>query len=566
LRLAAVNGGRYALIILQREDAPGRGPRIEERLIMKITALIASGCLAALVAAGLGGAAGPAGAQETAAASTEANAENVALTAEEMEILVARIALYPDDLVAAIVSASLYPLQVVEAARFLEKNAKDKNLKPDPKWDGSVISILNYPDVVKMMSDDLDWTQSLGEAAVNQQDDLLTAIQQLREKAVALGVLKSDDKVVVEQAAAPAPAAGAAPAPVQETIVIKSADPQVIYVPQYEPEMLYEPNYVMPAQPIYWPEPYPAYYWPGATFWTGVVTGAVWASVIDWDDNHFWGGDVDIDVDWNNGNINIGDIDIGRIDVDKIDFDRWDIDRNNLDLNKMDLSKIDASKLDLSKIDRSKLNLDKSKIDRDKISSNLKSRDKNRLDNKMGNLQRPTTLPGQAGGRPQTKDIRKNIEQGLAKPATRPGNTGGNVANKLPGDANRPQARPGDANRPQARPGDLNRPQARPADRPTKEGLQRPANVDRPSPSPRPAARPDTRPARPAAVGDYDRGTKVNKSSNRAKTSREAPQYKRPSGNKPSANRSGGGAPKANRGGGGSRKVSRGGGGRGRRG
>jgi hypothetical protein len=235
---------------------------------MKLNALIASACLAALVAAGSGIASVSVRAQEAAAAPTEAEAENATLTAEEMEVLVARIALYPDDLVAAIVSASLYPLQVVEASRFLEKREKDKNLKPDAEWDGSVISMLNYPEVVKMMSDDLDWTQMLGEAAVNQQDDLLNAIQQLREKAVALGVLKSDDKVVVEQAAAPAPAAGAAPAPVQETIVIKSADPQVIYVPQYQPEMLYEPNYVMPPQPIYWPEPYPAYYWPGATFWT----------------------------------------------------------------------------------------------------------------------------------------------------------------------------------------------------------------------------------------------------------------------------------------------------------
>jgi hypothetical protein len=501
---------------------------------MNITALAASACLSALVAAGLAVQGAPARAQETSqAAPTEAAAEAAALTAGEMEVLIARIALYPDDLVAAIVSASLYPLQIVEASRFLDKREKDKTLKPDPDWDGAVISMLNYPDVVRMMSDDLDWTQSLGEAAVNQQDDLLTAIQQLREKAVALGVLKSDDKVVVEQAAAPATGAGAAPAAAAETIVIKSADPQVIYVPQYQPEMLYQPDYVMPPQPVYWPEPYPAYYWPGAPFWTGVITGAVWASVIDWNDNHVWGGDVDIDVDWNRGDINIGDIDIGRIDKSKIDFDRWGIDRNTIDLTKMDLSKIDASKLDLSKIDRSKLNLDKTKIDRDKIASNLKARDANRLDNKMTNLQRPTKLPGQAATRPQTKDIRKNIEQGLARPATRPGNAGGaNVANKLPGDMTRPQARPGDLSRPQARPA---------VDRPTKEGLQRPAKVDRPSPTPRPATRPDTRPARPAAVGDYDRGTKVNAASNRAKASRQAPQFKPPSGNRSGASRGGGG-------------------------
>src|SRR5690349_11249789 len=102
-------------------------------------------------------------------ASADAQTDAAAATApapldeDELEVLVARIALYPDELVALISGASLYPLQIVEAARYLDQYAKDKKLKPKDSWDGSVISLLNYPDVVKMMSEDLDWTQALGE-------------------------------------------------------------------------------------------------------------------------------------------------------------------------------------------------------------------------------------------------------------------------------------------------------------------------------------------------------------------------------------------------------------------
>ncbi len=107
------------------------------------------------------------------------------LSDDELEVLVARIALYPDELVAAISAASLFPLQIVEAGRFLEARKKNADLKPKSDWDGSVISLLNYPDIVKMMSEDLEWTQAFGDALTNQQKDVLIAIQQLRDEAVA---------------------------------------------------------------------------------------------------------------------------------------------------------------------------------------------------------------------------------------------------------------------------------------------------------------------------------------------------------------------------------------------
>ena len=141
----------------------------------------------------------PAVAQEPMGTAAEQAETPEPLTPEEMEILVARIALYPDELVAVITAASLFPLQIIEAQRYLDKVAKKPELKPKAEWDGSVVSLLNYPEIIPMMSDDLDWTQMLGEAISYQQKDLLVAIQQLRERAVAQGVIKTDEKVVVVQ-------------------------------------------------------------------------------------------------------------------------------------------------------------------------------------------------------------------------------------------------------------------------------------------------------------------------------------------------------------------------------
>ena len=95
-------------------------------------------------------------------------------SAEELGNLVGPIALYPDDLVAIILPASTNPLQLVQADRFLDKRKADPKLPVDEKWDDSVKSLLNYPDVVKMMSSDLDWTSALGEAVVADQSAVLS--------------------------------------------------------------------------------------------------------------------------------------------------------------------------------------------------------------------------------------------------------------------------------------------------------------------------------------------------------------------------------------------------------
>ena len=193
----------------------------------------------ALLLAGFGSAHPVFAQEQTAAADVSGDTAATSpepLSADEMEVLVARIALYPDELIAVITAAALYPLEIVEAARFLDRYEKDKSLKPKESWDGSVVSLLNYPDIVKMMSDDLEWTQALGDAIAYQQKDVLVAIQQLRDEAVAKGVIKTDDKIQVTKE--------------NDNVVIKSASPEVIYVPQYPPQMLYEPDYVVGADPL----------------------------------------------------------------------------------------------------------------------------------------------------------------------------------------------------------------------------------------------------------------------------------------------------------------------------
>jgi len=221
-------------------------------------------------------------------------------TAEEIDKLVGPIALYPDDLVAIILPAATNPLQLVQADRFLEKRKADPKLPVDDKWDDAVKSLLNYPDVVKKMSGDLDWTSALGEAVVADQGAVLAGIQSFRRKAQAAGHLKSDAKQVVKTE--------------KEIIIIEPADPQVIYVPQYNPTTVV----VYSAAPAYayYPTPYPSYYYPyppGAAFAAGVIWGAAIGAA--WHGNQYhtnYSGNANININ-RNTNINTGNINTGNV-------------------------------------------------------------------------------------------------------------------------------------------------------------------------------------------------------------------------------------------------------------
>ena len=218
-----------------------------------------------------------------------------ALKQEELEQVLAPIALHPDPLVSQILMASTYPLEVVQAERWAKQNA---SLKGDAltkalesqNWDPSVKSLVNFPQVLTMMSEKLDWTTKLGDAFLADQKKVMDTIQSLRAKAQASGNLKTtkEQTVIVEE----------------KIIKIEPASPQVVYVPTYNPTVVYGA----------WPYPaYPPYYYypPGyvATsmfaFGAGVAMGAAWGYA--WGNCNWNGGDVDIDVNRNtniNNNIN----------------------------------------------------------------------------------------------------------------------------------------------------------------------------------------------------------------------------------------------------------------------
>ncbi len=229
-----------------------------------------------------------AGLQSQAQPEPDAAQAESGVSATELEQLVAPIALYPDELLAVALPASTYPLQIVQAARLLEKRKTELDLEPDEDWDPSVIGLMNYPEVIKLMNDDLDWTWKLGEAVADRQPEVMAAVQSFRHKVDAAGNLESNDKATVVKEKEG-----------NETIiVIESASPEVIYVPSYEPSVVVVHH--MTPYPYYYSRPYPYYYSPHAAFWTGMFVG----SAIGW--GLHWGhhGHSSIDIH-RNVNINV---------------------------------------------------------------------------------------------------------------------------------------------------------------------------------------------------------------------------------------------------------------------
>jgi hypothetical protein len=222
-------------------------------------------------------------------------ATSAKFTKEELAQMVAPIALYPDSLVAQILMASTYPLEIVEADRWVKQNpslkgdALDQALK-DKNWDVSVKSLCHFPDVLSAMSQNLDQTSKLGDAVLSQQKDVMDTIQELRAKAQAQGNLKTTEqqKVIVEQ----------------QVIKIEPADPQIIYVPTYNPTVVYGP---------WWYPSYPPYVWyPGAAVVGGLIGFgigyAVGASVNSWSHCNWGHGNINVNYNltrnFNNVNIN----------------------------------------------------------------------------------------------------------------------------------------------------------------------------------------------------------------------------------------------------------------------
>jgi Protein of unknown function (DUF3300) len=234
-----------------------------------------------------------------AAAETAPGAAPGAASPQELQELVSPIALYPDVLVAQILAGSTYPNQVVEAARWIKENpnltgdalAAQVNQQP---WDPSIKSLTQFPTVLQTMNDSLSWTSALGEAYYNQPADVMDAIQFLRNKAIDAGNLKTTPQQKVEVQPAPSAQPGNTQPAVQQTVIISPAQPNTVYVPQYNPTTAYGA-----------PVPAPAGYSGSDLLLTGVLAfgaGILLGSLINNGNNNWgcnWGGGYNNHVVYN---------------------------------------------------------------------------------------------------------------------------------------------------------------------------------------------------------------------------------------------------------------------------
>ena len=209
----------------------------------------------------------PIAAQQAQASAAPGASSPAPFKQEELEQLVAPIALYPDALLAQVLMASTYPIEVVQAARWAKSNpqlsgaALEDAMQKEP-WDPSVKSLTAVPQVLAMMEEKLEWTHKLGDAFLGQQAEVMKAIQRLRARASAAGHLQSGK----EQTVTTTQEGG------ETVIVIEPATPETIYVPTYDPAYVYGP-WPYPAYPPYYWYP-PGYYYPGGAFLAGIVIGA----------------------------------------------------------------------------------------------------------------------------------------------------------------------------------------------------------------------------------------------------------------------------------------------------
>jgi len=202
-------------------------------------------------------------------------------TADQLQQLVAPIALYPDSLVAQILAASTFPAEIVEADRWVQAHP---DLKGDAlaqavdqqSWDPSVKALTAFPTVLGNMDKNISWTSSLGDAYYNQEQDVMDAIQVMRQKAQQAGNLKDTQQQTVQTQGS--------------DIVIQPATPDVVYVPAYDPWLVY--GYPVAAWPGWYP--YPGIWWGGPSlYWGGIGFGIGFYGGYGWGWGHWgvgWGG------------------------------------------------------------------------------------------------------------------------------------------------------------------------------------------------------------------------------------------------------------------------------------
>jgi len=220
------------------------------------------------------------------------NANAPVFSAQEIDAMVAPIALYPDALLSQVLMAATYPLEIVQAARWSKSTNNPGgeaalSKVSDQTWDPSVQSLVAFPKLLTMMSDQLDWTQKLGDAFLAQQGDVMDSIQRLRQQAQKAGNLSSNTQQNVSTQG--------------QTIIIEPAQPNVIYVPAYNPTVVYG-TWAYPS--------YPPVYYPGVMSWypgQAVVNGLMWGAGVAAAGAIFGG------FNWNNRDVNINVNNFNRI-------------------------------------------------------------------------------------------------------------------------------------------------------------------------------------------------------------------------------------------------------------
>jgi hypothetical protein len=433
----------------------------------------------------------PAGlsAQPAAAVGAPETAAAQAFNTEQLDALVAPIALYPDSLLTQILMASTFPLQVVEAARWVE-NPANKSLTGDAltraldaqPWDPSVKSLVPFPQVLAMMNGNLDWMQQLGYAFAEQQADVLDSVQRLRRQAQDSGSLQSTQQQVVRSEA--------------QTIIIEPAQPNVVYVPSYNPTTVYGTWPYPTYPPVYLPPPV-GYGYPVATaLAAGLAFGAgiaITAGLWNWA-RPVWGGG------YGRGYVNVN---VNR-------YNNINVNRTAITSNRWQANRPGGRPAGLVRPPNGP----------------------------VGRPVRPNGLPAGAIGRPQV-----SVPGSAVRPPNRPGPGGGQggVAQNRPG-LSQPGGGPNLGNRPSG--GQPFRPgggqgggQANFANRP---------NFNRPAPAARPAG-----PAGQGAFSGISSGRQAGQFGQRGAQSRSFAPAQRPAGGGGFAGRGGGGF--AGHGGGGRR-------------
>jgi uncharacterized membrane protein YgcG len=206
---------------------------------------------------------------------------NQALAPNQLDDLVAPVALYPDPLVSQILVAATYPLELVQAFQWLQRNpglngAAVTQAAQQQNWDPSIQALMVFPDLVKRLNQDITWTTNLGNAFLSQQADVMDAVQRMRSKAEQAGKLSSTSQQTVTNTTDSG----------QPVIEIQPANPQVIYLPSYDPAYIWGP-------PLYYP--YASWYYPGAYFGfgmgieMGMYFGGGWGGWGGWGWHPGWG-------------------------------------------------------------------------------------------------------------------------------------------------------------------------------------------------------------------------------------------------------------------------------------